>query len=100
MALSTPTGLLTSGNKAGWVERSRPSGRQPRPSSAPVRDRSGSITRQVTGGTVFRTKTKTEQATEAVSSSAQSAADYAVALKERVAPAAEVAKERATGRAS
>ena len=44
---------------------------------------------------MFRTKTKTEQASEAVSSSAQSAADYAAALKERVGPAAEVARERA-----
>ncbi len=45
---------------------------------------------------MFRTKTKTEQAADAVSSSAQSATEYAATLKERVAPAAEVARERAS----
>src|SRR6476661_6271518 len=44
---------------------------------------------------VFRTKSKTEQAADAVSSTAHTAADYASTLKDRVAPAAEVAKDRA-----
>src|SRR5689334_8150197 len=48
---------------------------------------------------VFRTKSKSEQAADAVSATASSAAhtaaDYAATLKERVTPAAEVARERA-----
>src|SRR5690349_17472628 len=52
------------------------------------------------GGTVFRTKSTSEQVSDAVSNGAKSAADHAASLKERVTPAAEGAMERATSAAT